>query len=143
MKTIISSILIFLLFNEVSICQHNEPGFNTEELQFIIGNWAGTINAGVMKFTFVFKFWIDDDKILKGTLDSPEQDLIDIPINEIIIKDDSLKLDIRSIQRKYYAVMNKNDIYSKRANKSSLTSEKDRIRGNFKQTANAKKALSV
>ena len=109
MKTIISSILIFLLFNEVSICQHNEPRFNTEELQFIIGNWAGTINAGVMKFSFVFKFWIDDDKILKGTLDSPEQDLKDIPVNEIIIKDDSLKLDIRSIQRKYYAVMNKND----------------------------------
>jgi pimeloyl-ACP methyl ester carboxylesterase len=40
---------------------------------------------------------------------SPEQDLKDIPVNEIIIKDDSLKLDIRSIQRKYYAVMNKND----------------------------------
>jgi pimeloyl-ACP methyl ester carboxylesterase len=98
-----------MLFNEVSICQHNEPRFNTEELQFIIGNWTGTINAGVMKFTFVFKFWIDDNKILKGTLDSPEQDLKDIPVNEIIIKDDSLKLDIRSIQRKYYAVMNKND----------------------------------
>jgi pimeloyl-ACP methyl ester carboxylesterase len=109
MKTIISYILIFLLFSEVSICQHNEPRFNTEELQFIIGNWTGTINAGVMKFTFVFKFWIDDDKILKGTLDSPEQDLKDIPVNEIIIKEDSLKLDIRPIQRKYYAVMNKND----------------------------------
>ena len=109
MKTIISSIIIIMLFNGVSICQHNEPELNNEDFQFLIGNWTGTINAGVMKFTFVFKFWIDDDKTLKGTLDSPEQDLKDIPVNEIIIKDDSLKLDIRSIQRKYYAVMNNND----------------------------------
>jgi hypothetical protein len=87
----------------------NEPGFNHDDLQFFLGNWAGKINTGVMKFTFVFKFWIDDDKTLKGTLDSPEQDLKDVPVNEIIIKDDSLKLDIRSVQRKYYAVMNKNE----------------------------------
>ncbi|NLE35219.1 MAG: hypothetical protein GX622_08950 [Bacteroidales bacterium] len=107
MKTIISSVLIILLFNEASICQHNEPELNNEELQFLIGTWTGTINAGVMKFTFVFKFWMDDDKTLKGTLDSPEQDLKDIPVNEIIIKDDSLKLDISSIQRKYNAIMNK------------------------------------
>ncbi len=110
MKAIISSVLIILLFNEVSICQHNEPELNNEELQFLIGNWTGTINAGVMKFTFVFKFWMDDDKTLKGTLDSPEQDLKDIPVNEIITKDDSLKLDISSIQRKYNAIMNKNDM---------------------------------
>lgn len=109
MKTIISSIFTILLFNEVSICQQNEPVFNHDDQQFFLGNWVGKIHTGVMKFTFVFKFWIDDDNTLKGTLDSPEQDLKDIPVNEIIIKDDSLKLDIRSIQRKYYAVMNKNE----------------------------------
>jgi len=110
MKTIISFIFAILLFNVVSIHQNNEPRLNAEELQYIIGNWTGTINAGVSKFTFVFKLWIDDYKVLKVTLDSPEQDLKNIPVNEIIIKDDSLKLDIRSIQRRYYAVMNKNDL---------------------------------
>jgi len=109
MKTTLVLILIILLFNEVSLCQHNDAIVNPEELQFIIGNWAGTINAGVRKFTFVLKFWIDDGKVLKGTLGSPEQDLKDIPVNEIIIKDDSLKLDISSIQRKYYGLINKNE----------------------------------
>lgn len=109
MITAFASIFIILLFSEETICQHNEPAVNPEELQFITGNWAGTINAGIRKFSFVFKFWIEGDKILKGTLSSPEQDLTDIPINEVKIKDDSLKLDIRAIQRKYYGLINKNE----------------------------------
>ncbi len=106
MKKIITSVLIILLYSKVSICQQNETGTLTDDQQFILGYWTGKIKAGSMSFTFSLRFWIDD-KLLRGTLDSPEQDLENIPVDEIMIQDDSIKLNIGAIQRKYHAVIDR------------------------------------
>jgi hypothetical protein len=95
-----------LLCSKVSICQQNETGTLTEDQQFIIGYWTRKIKAGSMSFTFSLRFWIDD-KLLRGTLDSPEQDLENIPVDEIMIQDDSIKLNIGAIQRKYHTVIDR------------------------------------
>ena len=108
-KICVITIFLFLL-SKLLICQQNETAMLPEDLQSIIGYWSGKIKVGSMSFTFSFHFWIDNGS-LKGSLDSPEQDLKDIPVNEIIINKDSIKLDIKAIQRKYHAVIDrKNDM---------------------------------
>jgi len=102
MKNFVISVMIILLCNKASMC----PGILSEDQQFITGYWTGKINTGTMSFTFTFKFWIDDES-LKATLDSPEQELKNIPVDEIIFQDDSIKLNVGAILRKYHAVIDR------------------------------------
>lgn len=71
------------------------------EHKFLLGNWTGVVNAGSMRFTFVFKFREDEKLTVRGTMDILEQDAKGLPIQDIVLKGDSLILDLRSIQRKY------------------------------------------
>ena len=106
MKSFVTLVLIILICSKVSICQSNNPEILTENHQLISGYWTGKINAGLSSFTFTLKFWSNDGSFM-GTLDSPEQDLKNIPVDEIIIKDDSIKINIGAIQRKYHAVIDR------------------------------------
>jgi len=97
---------IMLLFSEVSVCQQSKSKILPEDQQYLAGYWNGKIKAGMMSFTFSIKLWIDDGS-LKGSLDSPEQDLYNVEVDNIIIENDSLKLDIGAIQRKYHAAIDR------------------------------------
>ena len=108
MKEIIASLIILLFFSGVSICQQSETKMLPENQKSLAGYWNGKIKAGMMSFTFSIKLWIDDGS-LRGSLDSPEQDLENIPVDEIIINNDSIKLIIKAIQRKYHAEIDKNN----------------------------------
>jgi pimeloyl-ACP methyl ester carboxylesterase len=72
-----------------------------DQYQMLVGTWTGVVNAGGMKFTLVFKFREDEKKTVRGTMDILEQDAKDLPIQDIVLRGDSLILDLSSIMRKY------------------------------------------
>lgn len=106
MKKLITLSICLFFFSTVSICQQREKTMLAEDQQSLVGYWNGQIKAGLMSFTFSIKFWIEDGS-LRGSLDSPEQDLINIPVDTIIINNDSIKLNINTIQRKYHAAVDR------------------------------------
>ena len=106
MKKLTASLIILLFLSTVSICQQGETTMLPGDQQSLAGYWNGKIKAGSMSFTFSIRLWIDDGS-LRGSLDSPEQDLKNIPVDEIIINNDSIKLNIKAIQRKYHAAIDR------------------------------------
>lgn len=56
------------------------------EHKFLLGNWTGVVNAGSMRFTFVFKFREDEKLTVRGTMDILEQDAKGLPIQDIVLK---------------------------------------------------------
>ncbi len=67
----------------------------------LIGYWKGVIRAGVRTFTFVFKFSSDAQQGIRGSLDLPEQDERDVPVDEIRMTENKVYLNIEKIQRKF------------------------------------------
>lgn len=91
MKRIISLTIILLLFSRVLICQQNDTKMLSGDQLSLAGYWNGKIKAGSMSFTFSIRLWINDGS-LRGSLDSPEQDLKNIPVDEIIINNDGIEI---------------------------------------------------
>jgi pimeloyl-ACP methyl ester carboxylesterase len=67
----------------------------------LVGYWKGVIQAGGRAFTFVFTFSTDAQKGIQGSLDLPEQDEQNIPVDKITITGNKIHLDMRKIQRKF------------------------------------------
>ena len=67
----------------------------------LVGYWKGVIQAGGRAFTFVFTFSTDTQKGIQGSLDLPEQDEQNIPVDKITITGNKIYLDMRKIQRRY------------------------------------------
>lgn len=67
----------------------------------LAGYWKGAIQAGGRTFTFVFTFSMDAQKGIQGSLDLPEQDEQDIPVDEIAITGNKIHLEMKRIQRKF------------------------------------------
>lgn len=91
--------LSFMAFHPSGLMPGQES--KSDQYQMLVGNWTGVVNVGTMRFTLVFKFREDEKKTVRGTMDILEQDARDLPIQDIVLRDDSLILDLTSIQRKY------------------------------------------
>jgi alpha/beta superfamily hydrolase len=66
----------------------------------VIGTWEGKINVGV-SLRVVFNFTKDSSGNIKGTTDSPDQGVKGIPCTNIIVRNDSLFLEIQSLKATY------------------------------------------
>lgn len=80
--------------------------FQTGNTDFLPGSWQGTVDAGIMKFTLVFKFTKSGTGSLEGTLDIIEQDALGLPVDRIVVRNDSLLLSLTKINRKYAGRIN-------------------------------------
>jgi pimeloyl-ACP methyl ester carboxylesterase len=87
-----------------AVCMQLQTG-NTD---FLHGSWRGKVDAGVMKFTLVFKFTRSGTGSLEGTLDIIEQDALGLPVDRIVVRNDSLLLSLTKINRKYAGRINSN-----------------------------------
>ena len=67
----------------------------------LVGYWKGVIQAGGRAFTFVFTFSTDAQKGIQGSLDLPEQDEQNIPVDKITITGNKIHLDMSKIQREF------------------------------------------
>ena len=63
----------------------------------IEGIWEGTLKIPGGELRIVFKISKNPDGTLTVTLDSPDQGAIDIPVEEVIFKDNTLRLEVKSV----------------------------------------------
>ena len=62
----------------------------------IEGIWEGKLKVPVAEFRIVFKISKNSEGILSATLDSPDQGVTDLPVEEVIFKDHTLCLKLKS-----------------------------------------------
>ncbi len=56
----------------------------------ISGSWLGKLSVGAVQLRLVFNIKIGDDGLYSATMDSPDQGVKDVPMGELILKDDTL-----------------------------------------------------
>ncbi|HVZ97297.1 MAG TPA: alpha/beta hydrolase [Chitinophagaceae bacterium] len=69
--------------------------------QNIVGNWGGDISAGGNKIPIVFHFYKDASDKTEGKWDSPSQNAKDLPCGDIVIRDDSVLVNLPVISGSY------------------------------------------
>jgi len=62
----------------------------------IEGIWAGQLKVPGTELRIVFNISKNQDGALTATLDSPDQGATDIPVEEVIFKDNTLRLEVKS-----------------------------------------------
>jgi len=63
----------------------------------IEGIWEGKLKVPGGELRIVFKISKNSDGTLTATLDSPDQGIIGIPVEEVIFKDNTLRLEVKSV----------------------------------------------
>ena len=88
--------LALLITGGVSLSGSAQPRSKPDEN--IEGIWQGTLKVSVMELRVVFKISKKPDGTLSATLDSPDQGVKDIPVDEVALKNNNLRLNVKSIQ---------------------------------------------
>ena len=70
------------------------------------GDWVGAISLGGTELRVVFRLQTDAESDLTGTMDSPDQGATAIPIGQVLVNEDTLRLRIPSIAGAYAGVYN-------------------------------------
>ncbi|MBA7551834.1 hypothetical protein ES705_44384 [subsurface metagenome] len=95
-KIIFGSLICLALIMASSVCM---IGFaqqqDTSEIS-IEGIWEGKLKAPGIELTIVFKISENPDGTLTATMDSPDQGATGIPVEEIIFKNNTLRLEVKS-----------------------------------------------
>jgi pimeloyl-ACP methyl ester carboxylesterase len=63
----------------------------------IEGIWEGKLKVPGVELVIVFKISKNSDGALTATLDSPDQGVTGIPVEEVIFKDNALRLEVKSV----------------------------------------------
>lgn len=69
------------------------------------GSWLGKLNTGTIELRMVFNIEQDEEGMLKGTMDSPDQGVKGILMGEVLMKNDSLIIDAPLVRGGYRGVM--------------------------------------
>jgi len=69
---------------------------DTSEIS-IEGIWEGKLKVPGTELRIVFKISKNSDGTLTAALDSPDQGVTDIPVEEVIFKDNTLRLEVKSV----------------------------------------------
>jgi uncharacterized protein len=98
MKSIkyLTSIVFFLFSGSKGISQE------------FIGTWSGSLVIQGTSLVLNFNF-TKQDSILTATVDSPDQGAFGIPVSSVLVKKDSIFLDITAIRAKYEGVLLSSD----------------------------------
>jgi pimeloyl-ACP methyl ester carboxylesterase len=92
----LGSLICLALIMASSVCM---IGFaqqqDTSEIS-IEGIWEGKLKVPGIELRIVFKISKNPDGTLTATLDSPDQGATDIPVEEVIFKDNILRLEVKS-----------------------------------------------
>src|ERR1035438_10270140 len=67
----------------------------------LTGNWKGALEVGQVKLRLLFKISRTPAGILTAKLDSLDQGARDIPVETIVSKDNSVRMEVKSVQGVY------------------------------------------
>lgn len=94
----------FVIFFIVSIISAQQPEKSKTEY------WEGKLNISGVSLRLVLKVTFDDSGALSAKLDSPDQNVENIPVSSIIITADSLKFEASSLMAKYSGKIEKDSM---------------------------------
>jgi len=67
----------------------------------LVGNWKGTLEVGQAKLRLLFKISRTPAGVLSAKLDSLDQGARDIPVETIVTKDNTVRMEVKSVQGVY------------------------------------------
>ena len=86
MKSCVKITLAFL----VALCALQASGQHTND--HIAGSWQGVLNVAA-ELRLVFNISVNEDHSLKATMDSPDQGAMGIPLGEVSLSKDSIRIE--------------------------------------------------
>ncbi|UCC40203.1 MAG: hypothetical protein JSV96_01740 [Candidatus Aminicenantes bacterium] len=95
-KTISLISLIFLLLVNGSFLSHAANSGKSIE-----GLWKGSLEIQGAKLRIIVKISKEADGTLKATVDSPDQEAMDIPLDNVTFENNTLRFELTSAQAKY------------------------------------------
>jgi pimeloyl-ACP methyl ester carboxylesterase len=72
----------------------------------IVGNWLGTMQAGVNKVRLGLRISLNSQGELTSTLESLDQNITGIPVRQTLLKDNLVSLDIAAAGARFQGVLN-------------------------------------
>lgn len=75
--------------------------------QGLEGRWQGTIEAAGMAMRLVLKVMKASDGAFTARLDSPDQSVLDLPVDLVTLKDNALRFELKRISATYTGTLNK------------------------------------
>lgn len=81
-----------------AICILFSAAISADQNEDIIGAWQGTLTVSGVSIRLVFKIEETDKGALTGTMDSPDQGAVGLPVQSVIFENDSLHIRIPTLQ---------------------------------------------
>ncbi len=92
MEKLIISFLISIIFISCG---------SKEDKPLLEGSWKGELRPGTSAISLVFNISRNDKDELSATMDSPDQDVFGIQIDEVIVENNSIKLKLASMNASF------------------------------------------
>jgi len=67
----------------------------------LAGNWKGALDVGQAKLRLLFKVTRTPEGVLTAKMDSLDQGARDIPVETVVIKDDTVRMEVKLVQGVY------------------------------------------
>ena len=97
-KTVIFVVILF------AISSLQAYGQNANDQ--VAGSWQGILNTGTMEIRLVFNITVAEDGSLNATMDSPDQGAMAIPLGEVSLRGDSLRIEAPIVGGFYLGKLN-------------------------------------
>jgi hypothetical protein len=81
--------------------------FSAPSTNDLVGNWKGALEVGQVKLRLLFKIGRTPGGILTAKLDSLDQGARDIPVETITVKDNTVRLEVTTVQGVYEGSLDK------------------------------------
>jgi hypothetical protein len=76
-------------------------GFGATATNDLAGNWKGTLEVGQARLRLLFKVGRTAAGVLTAKMDSLDQGARDIPVEAVVIKDNTVRMEVKSVQGVY------------------------------------------
>lgn len=81
------------------------PAFGQLEKEQVVGSWLGTLDLRSTSLRLVFNISLTEEDSFEATLDSPDQGAMGIPMGQVSLVGDSLKIGAPMIQGSYVGIL--------------------------------------
>jgi hypothetical protein len=95
-----------LTFLALMLISLSVPITNAATPNDITGNWTGMLEVGQIKLRLVFRISKSASGGLTAKMDSPDQGARDIPVEVVTLKENILRIEVKSIQGLYEGTLN-------------------------------------
>ncbi len=86
------------------------PAFSQIEAEQLSGSWMGNLDVGSTSLRLVFNISVADDHSYSANMDSPDQGATGIPLGEVSLNGDSLRIEAPMLQGFYTGKITSSDI---------------------------------